>query len=186
MLACLLDKPSSIFKSRDITLLKMFSIIKAMIFLVVMYGCDSWSIKNGEKWSIEGFELWCWTRILSVPWTTRRSNKSMLKEINLKYSLEGLMLKLKLQYFGQLMWRNYSLEKPYYWERLKAGGEEDDRGWDGWIASPTWWYEFEQFPGIGEGQRSLACCSPWGCKESDMTEWLNWTELNIPHSKCYL
>ena len=90
---------------------KKFTIIKAMIFPVVMYGCDSWTIKNGDQWRTDGFELWFWTRLLRVPWTTRRSNKSMLKEINLEYSLEGAMLKLKLQYFGQLMWRNYSLEK---------------------------------------------------------------------------
>ena len=147
-----------------------------MVFPVVMYGCVCWTVKKAECRRIDAVELWCWRRLLRVPWTARRSNQSILKEINLKYSLEGLMLKLKLQYFGQLMWRNYSLEKPYYWERLKAGGEEDDRRWDGWMISPTWWHEFEQFPGIGEGQRSLACCSPWGCKESDMTEWLNWTE----------
>ena len=90
---------------------KKFSIIKGMIFPVVMYGCDSWTVKNGDWWRIDGFELWCWTRLLRVPWTTRTSNKSMLREINLEYSLGGPMLKLKLQYFGQLMWISYSLEK---------------------------------------------------------------------------
>ena len=86
--------------SRDITLLKMLSIIKAMIFPVVMYGCDGCTIKNGEQWSIDRFDLWCWTRLLRVPWTARRSNQSILKEINPEYSLEGLMLNLKIQYFG--------------------------------------------------------------------------------------
>ena len=80
-----------------------------------------------------------WRRLLRVPWTARKSNQSILKEISPEYSLEGLMLKLKLQYFGQLMWRTDSFEKPWHWERLKAGGEGDDRGWDGWMASPTWW-----------------------------------------------
>ena len=99
------------FKSREITLLKKFSIIKAKIFPVVMYGCDSCTIKNGEQWRIDGFELWCWTRLLKVPWTAKRSNQSILNEINPEYSLEGLMLNLKIQYFGQLMWRTDSLKK---------------------------------------------------------------------------
>ena len=93
----------SIFKSRDITLLKEFSIIKALIFSVVMYGCDSCTIRSGEQWRIDAFELWCWTRILRDPWTTRRSNESMLKEINPEYPIEALNLNLKLQYFGQLL-----------------------------------------------------------------------------------
>ena len=142
MLACLkksYENLAAFLKAEILLCRKKFSIMKAMLSPVVMYGCDSCTIKNGDQWRIDGFELWCWTRLLRVPWTTRRSNKSMLKEINLEYSLEGAMLKLKLQYFGQLMWRNYSLEKPYYWERLKAGGEEDDRRWDGWMESPTRW-----------------------------------------------
>ena len=105
---------------------KKFSIMKAMLSPVVMYGCDSCTIKNGDQWRIDGFELWCWTRLLRVPWTTRRSNKSMLKEINLEYSLEGAMLKLKLQYFGQLMWRNYSLEKILLQGKIEGRRR---RGW---------------------------------------------------------
>ena len=99
----------SILKSRDITLLTN-CIVKAMVFPVVMYGCESWTIKKAEHCRIDAFELWCWRRRLRVPWTARRSNQSMLKEINPEYSLEGLMLKLKLQYFGHLMWRASSLE----------------------------------------------------------------------------
>ena len=101
----------SILKSRDITLLTKVCLVKAMIFPVVMYGYESWTIKKAECWRIDAFELWCWRRLLRVPWTLRRSNQSILKEINPGYSLEGLMLKLKLQYFGHLMRRTNSLEK---------------------------------------------------------------------------
>ena len=103
-----------------------------------MYGCDSWTIKKAECQRIDAFELWCWRRLLKVP-QTARSNQSILKEISPEYSLEGLMLKLKLQYFGHLMRRSDSLEKRWCWEGLKAGGEGDDRGWDGCIVSLTWW-----------------------------------------------
>ena len=95
-----------------------------------MYGCDSWTLKKAEHWRIDASELWCWRRLLRVPWTARRSNQSILKEISPGCSLEGLMLRLKLQYFGHLMWRTH-------WERLKAGGEGDDGRWDGWMALPT-------------------------------------------------
>ena len=101
----------SIFKSRDITLLTKVRLVKAMVFPVVMYGCKSWTVKKGERRRIDAFELWCWRRLLSVPWTARRSNQSILKEINPGISLEGMMLKLKHQYFGQLMRRVDSLEK---------------------------------------------------------------------------
>ena len=99
----------------------------------------SWTIKKDEHRRFDPFELWCWKRLLRVPWIARRSNQSILKEISPEYSLEGLMLKLKLQYFDYLMWRTDSLERPWCWERVKAGGEGDRRGWDGWMASPTWW-----------------------------------------------
>ena len=101
----------SIFKSRDITLPTKVRLVKAMVFPVVMYGCDNWTVKKTEHWRIEAFELWCWRRLWRVPWTTRRSNRSILKEISPGCSLQGLMLKLKLQYFGHLMWRADSLEK---------------------------------------------------------------------------
>ena len=128
----------SILKSRNINLPTKVHLVKAMIFPVVMYGCESWTIKKAECRRVDAFELWCWRRLLRVPWTARRSNQSILKEISPEYSLEGLMLKLKLQYFGHLVQRTDSLE-DWCWERLKAGGEGEDRGWDGWMASPTQW-----------------------------------------------
>ena len=121
----------SILKSRDITLLTKFNIVKAKVFPVVMYECESWTIKKAEHQRIAAIELWCWGRFLRVPWTTRRSNQSVLKEINPEYSWEGLMLKLKLQCFDHLM------QRPWCWERLKAGGEGDDRGQDGYGISDS-------------------------------------------------
>jgi len=109
-----------------------------MVFPVVMYGCESWTIKKAEHWRIGAFELWYWRRLLKVPWTARRSNQSILKESSPEYSSEVLMLKLKLQYFGHLMRRTDSCW-PSCWERLKAGGEVDDRRWDGWMTSLTQW-----------------------------------------------
>ena len=108
-----------------------------MVFPVVTYGCESWTIKKSECWRIDAFELWCWRRLLKVPWTARRSNQSILKEISPECSLEGLMLKLKLQCYGHLMLTHW--KRPWCWERLKAGGEGDDGGWDGWMASLTQW-----------------------------------------------
>ena len=127
----------SILKSRDMTLLTKVHIVNAMVFPVVLCGCESWTIKKAECWRIDAFELWCWGRLLRVPWTARRSKYSILMEICPEYSLEGLML--KLQYFGHLMWRTDSWKRLWSWERLKAGGEGDDRGKDGWMASPIWW-----------------------------------------------
>ena len=106
-----MTKLDSIFKSRAITLPTKVCLVKALVFPVVMYGCESWTIKKAEHQRIDGFELWCWRRLLRVPWTARRSNQSILKEISPKYSLEGLMLKLKVQYFGHIMRRAVSLEK---------------------------------------------------------------------------
>ena len=128
----------SIFKSKDITLPTKICLVKAMVFPMVMYGCESWTVKKAERWRIDAFELWCWRRLLRVPWTARRSNQSILKEISPGCSLEGLMLKLKLQYFGHLIWRVDSLEKT-----LMLGGIGGRRrrgwGWDGWMASLTRW-----------------------------------------------
>ena len=129
----------SLLKSKNITLPTMACLVKAMVFPVVMYGCESWTIKKAECWRIDVSELWYWRRPLRVPWVARRSNKSFLKEISSEYSLEGLMLKWKLQYFGHLMGRTDSLEKPWCWERLKAREEGDDRGWDGWMSSLSQW-----------------------------------------------
>jgi len=134
-----LTNPDGILKSGDITLPTKVHLVKAMVFSVVMYGCESWTIKKAECWRTDAFELWYWRRLLRVPWTVRRSNQSILKEISPKYSREGLMLRLKLQYFGDLMWIADSLERPWCWERLRAGGEWGKSGWDGWMASSTPW-----------------------------------------------
>ena len=111
----------SILKSRGITLPTKVHLVKAVVFLVVMYGCESWTIKKGERRKINAFELWCWRRLLRVPWTTRRSNQSILKEISPEYSLEGLMLKLELQYSGHLMQRTDSLEKTLMLGKIEGG-----------------------------------------------------------------
>ena len=116
----------SLLKSKDITLPTKVCIVKAMIFPVVMNGCESWIIKKAEHWRIDAFELWCWRRLLRVPWTARGSNQPILKEINPEYSLEGLMLKLKLQYCGHLMWRTHSLEKTLMLGKIKS---RKRRGW---------------------------------------------------------
>ena len=119
----------SILKSRNITLMTKICLVKVMVYPVVMYGCEGWTIKIAEPQRIDSFELWCWRRFLRVPWPARRSNQSVLKEINPEYSLQALML--KLQYFGHLIWRADSLERPWCWKRLRAGGEGDDRRWNG-------------------------------------------------------
>ena len=135
----LMTNLDSILKNRDITLPTKFHLVKAMVFPVVMYGFESWTIKKAERRRIDAFELWCWRRLLRVPWTARRSNQSILKENSPEYSLEGLMLKLKLWYFGHLIRELTHWKRPWCWERLKAEGEGDNRGWDGWMASPTQW-----------------------------------------------
>ena len=151
-----------------------------MVFPVVMYGCESWTVKKADPQRIDAFELWCWRRLLRVPWTARRSNQSTLKEISPGCSLEGMMLKLKLQYFGHLMWRVDSLEKTLM---LGGIGGRRKRGWQTmrWLDGITDSMEvkFEWTLGVGNGQGGLACCDSWGCKESDTTELLNWTELKV-------
>ena len=134
-----------------------------------------WELDHEER--IDAFEPWCWRRLLRVPWTARRSNQSILKEINPGCSLEGLMLKLKLQYLATWGEELTHLKRPWCWESLKAGGEGDDRGWDGWMASLSQWTWVWVGSRIWWQTGRLACCSPWCCKESDMTEGLNWTEL---------
>ena len=156
-------------------------LVKAMVFPVVMYGCKSWTIKKAEHPRIDVFELRCWRRLLRVPWTAWRSNQSIQKEISPGCSLEGLMLKLKFQYFGHLMQRADSLKKTLMLKRLRAGGEGDDKGWDGWIASlpqwawvwvysGSWWWTGR--PGVlwFMGSRRVRC---------DWVTELNWTNLNI-------
>ena len=127
----------STLQSRDITLPTKVCLVKAVVFPIVMYACESWTIKKAERGRIDTFELWCWRRLLRFPWTARRSNQSILKEITPEYSLEGLMLKLKLQYFGHPIQRIDSFEKTLMLGKMKVGGEGYDRGWDGWMASLT-------------------------------------------------
>ena len=164
-------------KSRVITLPTKALLVKAMVFPMVMYGCEIWTVKKAEHRRIDAFELWGWRRLLRVPWTARRSNQSILKEISPGCSLEGRMLKLKLQYFGHLMWRVDSLEKTLM---LGGIGGRKRRGWQDEMVG---WHhrldglEFEWTLGDGDGQGGLACCNSWGCKELDPTEQLNWTEL---------
>ena len=175
---------NSILKSRDITLSTKAHLVKAMVFPAVMYGCESWTVMKAERWRIDAFELWCWRRLLLVPWTARRSNQSILKEISPGISLEGMMLKLKLQYFSHLMRRVDSLEKTLM---LGGIGQEEKGMTEDEMA--VWHHrldghEFEWTPGVGDrqgvgdGQGGLVCFDAWDCKESDTTEWLNWTELN--------
>ena len=136
-----------------------------------MYGCESWTVKKAEHRRIDAFELWCWRRLLRIPWTARRSNQSILKETSPGCSLEGLMLKLKLQHFGHLMPKADLLEKTLMLGKIEGRRRTEDEvvRWHHWLDG----HEFEETPGDGEGQGSLACCCPWGCKESDTTEWLN-------------
>ena len=120
-----------------ITLLTKVLLVKAIVFPVVMYRCENWTVKKAERRRIDAFELWCWKRLLRVTWTARRSNQSILKETNPECLLEGIMLKQKLQYFGHLMGELIHLKSPWYWERLEAEREGNNRGWDGWMASLT-------------------------------------------------
>ena len=151
-----------------------------MVFPVVMHGCESWTVKKAEHQRIGAFQLWCWRRLLRVPWTARRSNQSILKEICPGISLEGMMLKLKLQYFGHLMRRVDSLEKTDAgrdWGQEEKGTTEDEMaGWHHWLNGR----ESEWTLGVGDGQGGLACCKKYmGSQKLDTTERLNWTELNF-------
>ena len=167
----------SILKSRDITLPTKVRLVNTMVFPVVMYGCESWTVKKAECRSIDAFELWCWRRLLQVPWTARRSNQSILKEISPGCSLEGLMLRLKLQYFGHLMGTLTHWERPWCLEGLGAGGEGDDKdemaGWhhrlNVWVNSGRWWWTGK--PGVLRFMGSQRVGHDW------VTE-LNWKILS--------
>ena len=163
----------SLLKSRDITLPTKVHLVKTMVFLLVMYGCERWTIKKAEHWTVDAFELWYWRRLLRVPWTARRSNQSILREISPEYSLEGLMLKLKFQYFGHLMRSTDSLEKTLMLGKIEGKrrrGLQRMRWLDGITDSEDMSLSK---PRDGEGQRDLVCYSPWGHKESDTTQQLN-------------
>ena len=166
-----MTKLDSILKSRDITLPTKVHLVKPMVFPVVVYGCESWTIKNAECQRIEAFELWCWRRLLRVPWTARRS---IPKEISPEYSLEGLMLKLT-----PILWppdvKNWLTRKDpeagKEWRQEEKWTKEDEKvGWHHQLDG----HEFEHSLGVDDEQGSLACCSPWGRKESDTTEQPNW------------
>ena len=169
----------SILKSRDITLPTKVRLVKAMVFPVVMYECESWIVKKAEHRKIDAFELWCWRRLLRVPWTARRSNQSILKEISRGCSLEGLMLKLKLQYFGTSCEELTHWKRPWFWEGLGAGGKGNDRGWGGWMASPTQWTWVWVNSGgwWGTGRPGVVWFMGSQRVRHDWVTELNWTEL---------
>ena len=163
----------SILKSRDITLPTKVHLVKAMFFPVVMYGYEIWTVKKAEHRRIDAFELWCCQRLLRVPWTARRSNQSILKEINTEYSLEGLMVKLKLQSFGYLMWRADSLEKTLMLGKIEGGrrrGRQSMRWLDDITDSTD--MSLSKLQEMVKDKEGWPCCSPWGRKVSDTTEWL--------------
>ena len=179
-----LNDLDSMLKSRDITLLTKVHLLKAMVFSSSHVWM--WELGYKQSWApkIDAFELWCWRRLLRVPWTGRRSNQSILKEISPEYSMKGLMLKLKLQYFGHLMRRADSFKKTLILgkieSRRKKGMTEDNMvGWHHWLNG----HEFEKALGVGDGQGTLLYCSPWHRKESDTTEHLNWTEDKHSHNE---
>ena len=171
----------SILKSADITLPTKVHLVKAMVFPVVMYGCESWTIKKAKCRRIDAFELWCWRRLLRVPWTARRFNLSILKEVSPGCSLEGLMS------FWNWSWNSNTLatwceelthwKRPWCWERLGAGEEGDDKGWDGWMTSSSWWTWVWVDSGSWWWTRRPHMLRFMG-SQSDTTEQLNWTECN--------
>ena len=167
----------SILKSRDTTLLTKVCLVKAIVLSVVMCRCESWTIKKAECWRTDVFELWCWRRLLRVPWTSRRSNQSILKKISHEYWLEGLTLKLKLQYFGYLIWRTDSLEKTLMLGKIENRRRRACRGWEGWVASPKSWNMSLRKLWQLAMDRETWCAAFYAVTKSQT--WLSdWTELN--------
>ena len=158
----------SILKSRDITLPTKVCIAKAVVFPVVMYECESWTTKKAESWRIDTFKLWCWRTLLRVPWTARRSNQSILKEINPECLLEDCCWSWSSNTLATWCKELNHWKRPWCWGRLRARREGSNRGWDGWMASLTQWTWVWTNSGR-QWQGRLACCSPWGHKESDPT-----------------
>ena len=174
-----MTKNAFLLESRDVTLPTKVHLVKATVFPVVMYGCESWTVKKAEHQRIDAFEPWYWRRLLRVPWTARRSNQSILKEISPEYSLEGLILKLKLHFNTLATWCKELThwKRPWRWETLKAGGEGDNRGWDGWMVSWTqWMWVWASFrscwrtgkPGMLQSMRSQIVGHDWVTEQ-------NWT-----------
>ena len=165
-----ITNPASIFENRDITLPTTVHIVKAMVFPVLMYGCDSWTIKKAERWRIDAFELWCWRRLLRVPWTARRSNQSILKEISPEYLLEGLMLKLKLQILWPPDVKNWLTRKDpdagKGWRREKKGTAEEMIGWHHWLDGHEFELVMDREPGMLQSMGLQRVGQDWG---------LNWT-----------
>ena len=148
-----------------------------MVFPVVMHGCESWTVKKPEHWKIDAFELWCWRRLLRVPWTAGRCNQSILKEISPEYSLEGLMLKLKLQSFGHLMWRADSFEKTLMLGKIEGKRRRGQQRWDGWMASLTQWTWVWVNSGNWQCQGKPGMLQSKGWQRVGHAEQLNWNEL---------
>ena len=160
----------SILKGRDIALLTKVRLVKAMVFLVVLYGCESWTMKKGEHRRIDAFELWCWRRLLRVPWTARKSNQLILKEISPNVHWKDWCWSWNCNTLATWCEELTHWKRPWYWERLRARGEGDDRGWDSWMASPIHGHEFEQALRVDDGQTGRpGVLQSWGCKKLDMT-----------------
>ena len=177
------------YKSRDITLLTKVHLVKAMVFPVAIYGCESWTTKKAEPWRIDAFELGCWRRLLRVPWTARKSNQSILKEISPEYSLEDWCWSWNSNTLATWCEELTHLKRPWCWKRLKVGGEGDDRAWDGWMASPaqwtwvwassgSWWWR--GMPGVLQfmGLQSQTWLNNW-------TDWLRIASINKKNSLFY-